>query len=337
MEAGRQARVKVRTAPGNPPAQLTPPGGAIWATLITKAAYLPGLLTLNYSLRKSGSAYPLVALYTDSVPPSCLAAIRARDIPLRRIEYIQPSAGGSYDEDPRFLDCWSKLAVFSLTEYSRVVLLDSDMLVLQNMDELMTLELDDPRTAAAGSGTRVFAAGHACVCNPFGKKHYPPTWVRENCAFTKMHASPAMAQVSGGSCTLSPLGNLNSGLLVINPSLEVFAQVVAYMEAHAGRMLFPDQDVLTELFRGRWVALPYVYNALKTMPAKETHSAIWRPDKVKNVHYILEPKPWVEVDTKEASDWTSEVREWWVKMDWERRQAERREAKEDFEEGDSLR
>lgn len=239
-----------------------------------------------------------MALYTDTLPPSCLAAIRARGIPVRRIEHIQPASGRTYDQDLRFLDCWSKLAAFSLTEYSRVVLLDSDMLVLQNMDELMGLELDHPRVAASGRGTRVFAAGHACVCNPFGRGHYPPAWVRENCAFTKMHASPGAAQVSGGTCTLSPLGNLNSGLLVLNPSLEVFRQIVTYMEAHAGRMLFPDQDVLTELFRGRWVALPYIYNALKTLPGKETHSAIWRADRVKNVHYILDPKPWVEVDTK---------------------------------------
>lgn len=267
-----------------------------------------------------------MALYIDTLPPSCLAAIRARGIPVRRIEHIQPASGRTYDQDLRFLDCWSKLAAFSLTEYSRVVLLDSDMLVLQNMDELMGLELDDPRMAASGRGTRVFAAGHACVCNPCGRGHYPPTWVRENCAFTKMHASPGAAQVSGGTCTLSPLGNLNSGLLVLTPSLEVFGQVVTYMEAHAGRMLFPDQDVLTELFRGRWVALPYVYNALKTLPGKETHSAIWRADRVKNVHYILDPKPWVEVDTEGKCDRAWEVREWWVRMDRERRQTEGRRA-----------
>lgn len=266
-----------------------------------------------------------MALYTDSLPPSCLSAIRARNIPVRRIQYIQPTSGGTFEADPRFIDCWSKLAAFALTEYSRVVLLDSDMLVLQNMDELMSLELDDPAVAAAGRGTRVFAAGHACVCNPLGKKHYPPDWVSENCAFTRMHSSPAAAQMSGGSCALSPLGNLNSGLLVLNPSLEVFAQIVDYVEAHAGRMLFPDQDVLTELFRGRWVALPYVYNALRTLPAAETHSAIWMPDRVKNVHYILDPKPWAETEGGKIQDKMSELSEWWLEMDRERRKAEGRE------------
>ena len=59
-------------------------------------------------------------------------------------------------------------------EYERVVQLDSDMLVMQNMDELMEMELDAP--SLKGTGKRVFAAGHACVCNPLKKPHYPEDW-----------------------------------------------------------------------------------------------------------------------------------------------------------------
>jgi hypothetical protein len=40
------------------------------------------------------------------------------------------------------------------------------------------------------------------------------------------------------------------------------------------------------------VALPYVYNAFKTLRWKGVHDAIWRDDEVKNVHYIMSPKPW---------------------------------------------
>ena len=55
-----------------------------------------------------------------------------------------------------------------------MVQLDSDMLVLQNMDELMGMELDGPELG--GKGKKVFAAGHACVCNPLKKPHYPKDW-----------------------------------------------------------------------------------------------------------------------------------------------------------------
>jgi len=54
------------------------------------------------------------------------------------------------------------------------VQLDSDMLVMKNMDELMDIELDLADTD--GEGKRVFAASHACVCNPLKKPHYPKDW-----------------------------------------------------------------------------------------------------------------------------------------------------------------
>jgi hypothetical protein len=137
-------------------------------------AYLPGLLTLAHSLRVANSAYPLVALYTDTFPAEGLAALAARAIPRRRIAYLLPALPRDYSNDPRFYDCWSKLTPFSLTDFDRVVQLDSDMLVLKNMDELMELELDAPEVG--GKGPRVFAASHACVCNPLKKPHYPNDW-----------------------------------------------------------------------------------------------------------------------------------------------------------------
>jgi hypothetical protein len=146
----------------------------VWTTLITNTKYLSGLITLDYSLKKQGSKYPLVALYTDAFPAEGHAALEARGIPKQRIEYLLPKAGKDYSNDPRFYDCWSKLTPFSLVEYDRVVQLDSDMLVLQNMDELMEMELDGPELG--GKGKKVFAAGHACVCNPLKKPHYPKDW-----------------------------------------------------------------------------------------------------------------------------------------------------------------
>lgn len=147
---------------------------AVWTTLITNTAYLPGLLTLEYSLRRAGSQYPLVVLYTDSFPAEGHAALDARAIPKRRVPYLLPTVPKEYTNDVRFYDCWSKLTQFSLVEYDRVVQLDSDMLVLQNMDELMHLPLDQPQLA--GTGQRVFAACHACLCNPLNKLHYPDDW-----------------------------------------------------------------------------------------------------------------------------------------------------------------
>ena len=148
----------------------------VWASLITNTRYLPGLLTLHYALRKHGSKYPLIALYTSTFPTSGHAALDGRNIPKKHVEYLVPSVQRDFtNSDPRFYDTWSKLTLFSLTEFERVVLLDCDMLVLRNMDELMEdVELDHP--ALEGKGQKVFAAAHACVCNPLRRTHYPVDW-----------------------------------------------------------------------------------------------------------------------------------------------------------------
>jgi alpha-N-acetylglucosamine transferase len=146
----------------------------VWASLITNTNYLTGLLVLEYSLRRAQSKYPLVALYTDSFPEEGHRALDQRGILKQRIEYLLPRVQRDYSNDPRWNDCWSKLAVFGLVQYERIVLLDADMLVVKNMDELMELELDGARLG--GSDSLVFAASHACLCNPSKKPHYPKDW-----------------------------------------------------------------------------------------------------------------------------------------------------------------
>ncbi|ODA80714.1 hypothetical protein RJ55_03673 [Drechmeria coniospora] len=294
----------------------------VWTTLITNLDYLPGLLTLEYSLRRVQSAFPLVALYTDSFPAAGLAALAARGIPAQHVPYLLPAAGKDYSNDPRFYDCWTKLTPFSLTEYRRVVQLDSDMLVLRNMDELMDLELDDPNLSETGdmtTSTRVFAAGHACVCNPLRKKHYPSNWVPQNCAFTSQHADPDAAQTVGADPDAGPLGFMNGGLQVVNPSAVLYKQILDHMEADAINMDFADQSLLSDLYRGRWVALPYIYNALKTLRWPGVHDAIWRDDQVKNLHFILSPKPWNEIDDNGEWTGTEETHKWWVDLNSSRK------------------
>lgn len=201
------------------------------------------------------------------------------------------------------------------------------MLVLKNMDELMDINLDAP--SMAGKGNRVFAAGHACVCNPLKKRHYPKDWAKENCAFTKQHGDPERAQTEGPPTDASPLSYMNGGLQVVNPSSEVYQQIIEYLNSDkAPSMEFADQSLLSDLFRHRWVPLPYIYNALKTMRWEGVHSEIWRDERVKNVHYILSLKPWDEytnADGKKISTAKDESHRWWQEVD-EKRVGEEKKA-----------
>ena len=295
----------------------------VWTSLITNTQYLSGLLTLDASLKFVGSKYPLVALYTDSFPEEGKEALDRRRIPRKRIPYLLPKTHKDFTNDPRFYDCWSKLAPFSLVEYERVVQLDSDMVVLQNMDELMDIPLD--AASMGGKGDRVFAASHACLCNPLSKPHYPRDWIPENCAFTHQHDEPDKAQEEGmppGWGITMP----NGGLQVVIPSPSTYELILsALQDEKTSSYDFSDQSLLGDLFHGRWVALPYIYNALKTLRWDYVHAPIWRDDRVKNVHYILSPKPWDETEEDRKKEGRDGSHQWWLDAHLRRLGEEKRE------------
>jgi alpha-N-acetylglucosamine transferase len=208
-----------------------------------------------------------------------------------------------------------------------VVQLDADMLVLKNMDELMDLELDAPaesHSTADSLPKRVFAASHACVCNPLHKPHYPEDWVPDNCAFTSQHSTPDVAQHTG-AYPLAGLAMPNGGLQVVNPSTTSYNVILDTLknETLTSQYDFADQSLLADAFRGRWVALPYIYNALKTLRWKGVHDAIWRDDEVKNIHYILSPKPWNESEEDKRKEGRDETHAWWWVFDDERKKLEK--------------
>ena len=275
-------------------------------------------MTLDSSLKEHGTKYPLVALYTDTFPEEGHKALDSRKIPKKHVAYLLPSMHKDFSNDPRFYDCWSKLTPFSLEEYDRVVQLDSDMLVTRNMDELMDIELDPPKND--GKGNKVFAASHACVCNPLKKPYYPKDWVPENCAFTTQHARPELAQKEGPPPTAG-LKMPNGGLQVVAPSKKVYDLILDHLQTSAvANYEFADQSLLGDLFSGRWVALPYTYNALKTLRA--IHKEIWRDEEVKNVHYILD-KPW------DGEGTSPETHRWWIEANERRIRADKDNGIED--------
>lgn len=48
---------------------------AAYATLLTRATYLPGVITLAFTLAKQSSTYPLLVLVTESLPSSAFRAL----------------------------------------------------------------------------------------------------------------------------------------------------------------------------------------------------------------------------------------------------------------------
>jgi hypothetical protein len=133
-----------------------------------------------------------------------------------------------------------------------------------------------------------------------------------NCAFTSQHPNPGPAQTAGAPPSAG-LGMVNGGLQVVNPSTAVYNLILAQLSnpSTVSDYEFADQSLLSDLFKNRWVTLPYIYNALKTLRWPGVHSDIWEDGNVKNIHYILSPKPWDEKRGEKREDPRDEPHDWW--------------------------
>ncbi|KAI5451181.1 hypothetical protein NCC49_002057 [Naganishia albida] len=280
-----------------------------WATLLTKASYLQGVMVMDASLKAVGSRYPLVVMATPELPQDCRDVLQSADIPFVEVESIYPAPDrhSLVENDHRFRDTWTKLRVFEMVAFDRAILIDCDMLTFQNMDELMTMPLP---------GNDYIAACHACTCNPLRFAHYPADWTPVNCAYTPLsHPEGAHQAVPVTSTSPRTHKLLNSGLVVLTPSLEMMDTIIDFIHTspEIPGYRFPDQDALAAIFEGRWLPLPYVYNALKTL--RTSHKQLWRDDEVKNIHYILD-KPW-DVVPEPGASWPmtgevfADVHGWW--------------------------
>ncbi|WWC58394.1 uncharacterized protein I303_100934 [Kwoniella dejecticola CBS 10117] len=260
-------------------------GRKAWVTLITNPQYIAGVLTLHRTLT-SVSSYPLVVMTTPSLSLQSREIIEYAGIEIIEVPHLSPSAAQHTGFDPsfvRFNDAWTKIRVFGLDQFERIILIDSDMIFLRSMDELFDLELP---------GDDWIGAAPACICNPFKLKHYPDDWIPANCQLSKQNPYTALSEPSIPKIDSPRTSHLlNSGLVIFKPSKPLLDKLIHHLNTSPtiAQSRFADQDVITEVFKGKWKVLPWWVNALKTQRA--VHQDMWRDEEVRLIHYILD-KPW---------------------------------------------
>jgi hypothetical protein len=100
------------------------------------------VVALHRSLAAVGAAHPLIVLYSDTCSASALAELDRLGISCRRVECFDPvdidhAACGYYR--PLYQECWSKLRMWEMVEYTRLAYLDADMVVKKNVDFVFDL------------------------------------------------------------------------------------------------------------------------------------------------------------------------------------------------------
>ncbi|KAE8675381.1 putative UDP-glucuronate:xylan alpha-glucuronosyltransferase 5 [Hibiscus syriacus] len=120
--------------------------------LHSSEAYVCGAIALAQSIIRTNSTRDLLLLHDEHISPKSLTGLRAAGWKTRQIERIRSpfAEKGSYNE-------WnySKLRIWLLTWYHKVVFIDSDFLVFKNMDSLFLY----PQLSAAANDKTRFNSG----------------------------------------------------------------------------------------------------------------------------------------------------------------------------------
>lgn len=117
------------------------PRNMAYVTLLSTNDYLDAVLVLNKSLQRVNSKYPLLVMVVNTIfTPEMEAIFRHNNIFYETVEPLSYStqvidkyAG---NECKTVLNTASKLQLFTLKNWDKLVYIDADVIVLQNIDEL---------------------------------------------------------------------------------------------------------------------------------------------------------------------------------------------------------
>ena len=100
--------------------------------------YLDGCLILNENLKHINSKYKLLCLINEEITTKTRNVLDYFKIEYKEIKKINYDVDFKGFEQSYYKNTFDKLSVFNLTEYEKVVYLDLDLLILENIDELFT-------------------------------------------------------------------------------------------------------------------------------------------------------------------------------------------------------
>ena len=105
-----------------------------YVTILTNDAFCSGALVMQHTLLETQTKYPeVLCLVTKSVTESCRQLLQHAGLRLQEVSIL---GNPNVRHKAHFADVYSKLHVFSLAQFDKVVYLDSDMMVLNNIDHL---------------------------------------------------------------------------------------------------------------------------------------------------------------------------------------------------------
>ncbi|KAM7521384.1 hypothetical protein LguiA_011286 [Lonicera macranthoides] len=258
--------------------------------------YVKGVVGLAKGLRKSNSAYPLVVAILPDVPEEHRLILEDQGCIVREIEPVYPPDNHTQFAMAYYVINYSKLRIWEFVEYERMIYLDGDIQVYDNIDHLFELPeghfyaVMDCFCEKTWSHTPQYKIGYCQQC---------PDRVKWPVDDEKLGQQP-------------PSLYFNAGMFVFEPSLSTYHNLLNTLKVTPPTP-FAEQDYLNMFFRDIYKPIPLEYNLVLAM--------LWRHpekvdlDKVKVVHYCAAgSKPWRytgKEENMEREDIKMLVKKWW--------------------------
>ena len=197
-----------------------------------QVAYCIDALVLGECMRTVGTKHPYILLITSDVPVQWRLVFHKVGWELREVEYLDGDHLYCHGSKGRFAGVFTKLHALNLTEFSKIVLLDLDLLVRTNIDDLFL------RPAPSAM-----------------RRHASADFVDQELIPSNQLIDTRGHRISG----------INAGVMVMRPSkaeFEEMLQQIGAQKATPGRRKsgMPEQDFLTRYYRHNWHHLSVCYN-----------------------------------------------------------------------------
>uniref|UniRef100_A0A2N9JBX0 Hexosyltransferase n=1 Tax=Fagus sylvatica TaxID=28930 RepID=A0A2N9JBX0_FAGSY len=254
--------------------------------------YVKGVVGLAKGLRKVETAYPLVVAVLPDVPQEHRRILESQGCIVREIEPVYPPENQTQFAMAYYVINYSKLRIWEFVEYGKMIYLDGDIQVFENIDHLF--DLPDGH----------FYAVMDCFCEK--------TWshtLQYKIGYCQQCPDRVKWPVEMGQ---PPSLYFNAGMCVFEPSLYTYQDLLKTVKITTPTS-FAEQDFLNIYFRDIYKPIPLVYNLVLAM--------LWRHpenvelDKVKVAHYCAAgSKPWRYTGKEEnmqREDIKMLVKKWW--------------------------
>lgn len=118
-----------------------------YVSIVCSQNYIVGLLATYLSLKQTGTQYPLYAMMPQRIVDECKHEIDVlRREGIRIIDYANSVElpdellkNNAKQGDYRFSYTFDKLKIFELTQFDKIVFIDSDIYILQSLDRLFSM------------------------------------------------------------------------------------------------------------------------------------------------------------------------------------------------------